>query len=213
MFFKCISIEIAKRKEIYRLDRFARDISCTPLRCCVVSVTSISNTLNLLWNGTFQATYIIVFRKFCWKFDLLKIVQLWSVQFGKKWIYFCQIKLNRILNILSYLYLNNLCTLFSFSRSLVGTKKCFCAVFRRQLTSNVWCWWYFGRTSENQANQLASLTPVLVVFQKGLWVKFPLAWYALFCLCLMLLLGNSITLSWDLLHKFSFATVKKSFLF
>ena len=48
----------------------------------------------------------------------------------------------------------------------------FYAVVHLQLILNVWC---CGRKSENQANQLASLTPVLVVFQKTLELYF--LWY------------------------------------
>ena len=47
-----------------------------------------------------------------------------------------------------------------------------CAVFRLQFLLNVWCWWCYGRTSENQTKQLASLAPVLVVFQKRLQLYF-----------------------------------------
>ena len=54
-----------------------------------------------------------------------------------------------------------LCLCLEVARSrLVGK------VTRKNCALNVWCWWCCGRTSENQANLLASMTPVFVVFQK-----------------------------------------------
>ena len=84
-------------------------------------------------------------------------------------------------------------------------------MFHLQIILNVWCWWFCGRTSKDQANQVASLTPVLVVFQNR-----PLMYVSFGTLCLSYPLptvapGKQLKLSRDMLHK-SFFCYREKFI-